>query len=419
MEEEKAKSISNKLKAKAGKNWDDAIHDKLEHLKNEGIIKDSVRNLNFKHTGFDYEKQFLANFVIYTNDHKRIIIRSSSSFRGDRVKIGFYDIEGIIKYSNLTDDIVATIYLLPDSQLNNTTFISTRDKILKKEYYIPATHLFTLSEFENFLTNYELENRSILEEIAKENKFRDLKEAGSYFGRIGNKLEKEISETVSVPKYLVEYKLNKSPKFHEIINFIVQKNKIDSNEITKINSSYSIPLLLSGGSPKTDIWIELELNDIKIFESFSVKNSTKKQVSVHDYTAERFIEVLDCGDSSLKYYIEHFQDHPSYSEFIETLKDGKSEEEFSNLMKSKSLILSEWVLMGKHDLQNLNLPETQISNNIILNTKEELLIYDSKTNLDFLFKHVKLRYGVPFSWTYPSKQRKKRIQLKLPIRKII
>ncbi len=418
MEEEKAKSISNKLKVKAGKDWDNVVQQKLEFLEDEGIIRSSDRNINFKHNSYNYEKQFLANFVIYTNDNKRIIIRSSSSFRGDRVKMGFYDIEGIIKYSNLTDDIVATIYLLPDTELDNTTFISTRTKILNKEYYIPASHLFVLSEFENFLTNYENENRAILEELAKEKKFKNLKEAGSYFGRIGNKLEKEICDLVSTPSYLVQYKAKKKPKFYQIINFIVQKNKIDFNEITKINSSFSIPLLISGGSAKSDIWIELELNQSKVFETFSIKNSTKKQVSVHDYAAERFIEVLDCLDSNLKYYLEHFQDHPSYSEFEETLDIGKSVDEFTNLLNSKKSILGEWVLMGKHDIQNLNLPKYQISNNIVMKTNKDLLIYDSITYLDFLYKNVKLKYGVPFSWTYPSKQRKKRIQLKLPIRKI-
>ena len=417
MEEDKAKSISNQLKAKAGLKWDDAIQTKLEYLKDEGIIKDSVRNLNFKHSGYNYAKQYLANFVIYTNDNKRIIIRSSNSFR-DRVKIGFYDIEGILKYSNLNDDIVATIYLVPDSEMENSTFISTRNKIHTKEYYSPATHLFILSEFENFLANYELENRTILEELVEEKNFKNLKEAGSYFGRNGNKLEREISNTVKTSKFLQELKQKQTPKFHQIIKYIVQKHEIDHNEITKINSSYSIPLLLSGGSPKTDIWIELELNNSKIFETFSVKNSSKRQVSVHDYTAERFIEILDCKGTNLKYYLEHFQEHPSYSEFEETLTKGKSEKEFINLIEPKRALLCEWVLLGKHDLRNLNSPITQISKNLILNTSEGLLIYDSMGYLDYLFKNVRLRYGVPFSWTYPSKQRKKRIQLKLPIRKI-
>jgi hypothetical protein len=186
MDKDKAKSISNSLKSNAGKKWDESIQLKLEHLKNEGVISDSTRNLNFQHTGYNYEKQYLANFVIYTNDNKRIIIRSSNSFR-DRVKIGFYDIEGILKYSNLKDDIVATIYLVPDSELSNTTFITTRRKIINKEYYSPATHLLTLSEFEHFLTNYELENRAILEELVEDKKATNLKEAGSYYGKMGNK----------------------------------------------------------------------------------------------------------------------------------------------------------------------------------------------------------------------------------------
>lgn len=418
LDKDKAKSISNKLKSNAGKKWDDSIQLKLDYLKNEGVIFDSIRNLNFRHKGYNYEKQYLANFVIYTNDKKRIIIRSSNSFR-DRVKIGFYDIEGILKYSNLEDDIVASIYLVPNSEVNNSTFISTRKKIINKEYYSPATHLFTLSEFENFLTNYELENRSILEEIVEDKKAKNLKEAGSYFGKIGNKLEREISNAVRIPRFITELQLNKKPQFYEIIEFLINKHKITYNDILKINSSNSIPLLLSGGSPKTDIWIEIECPNKKILETFSIKNSSKRSVSVHDYSADRFISVLKCNNTNLEYYINHFEKHPTYSEFNETLEKGKSEEEFEILMSPKSSILSEWILMGKHDSQNLNYPTLQISNNLILNTNGEFLIYDTLEYLEYLFNNEKLKYGIPFSWTYPSKQREKRIQLKLPIRKMI
>jgi hypothetical protein len=417
MDKDKAKSISNSLKSNAGKKWDESIQLKLEHLKNEGVISDSTRNLNFQHTGYNYEKQYLANFVIYTNDNKRIIIRSSNSFR-DRVKIGFYDIEGILKYSNLKDDIVATIYLVPDSELSNTTFITTRRKIINKEYYSPATHLLTLSEFEHFLTNYELENRAILEELVEDKKATNLKEAGSYYGKMGNKLEREISETVKIPKFISELEQNKKPQFYEILEFITKKHNIKYDDILKINSSNSIPLLLSGGSPKTDIWIELECIDTKIFETFSIKNSSKRSVSVHDYSADRFINVMKCN-THLEYYFNHFQAHPTYSDFEKNLDKGKSEEEFENLVKPKRSILSEWALLGKYDVKNLNYPKLQISNNLILNTKGELLIYDSLEYLEYLYLNEKTKYGIPYSWTYPSKQRKKRIQLKLPIRKII
>jgi len=417
MDDEKAKSISNKIKSNAGRKWDDVVEEKLTLLKDEGLIRGFDRNLNFLHAGFNYDKQYLANFVIYTNDGKRIIVRSSNSFR-DRVKIGFYDIDGILRHSNLKDDIIAAIYLVPDQELQNTTFNSTREKFRNGDYYSPATHIFILSEFTNFISNYEFENRSILQEIIEDKKATNLKEAGSYYGKTGNKLEKDISESVILNGYLNKLKLSENPKFHQIFDFIVNKHHISFEDIINIKSSNSIPLLVSGGSAKADIWIELECVQKKILETFSIKNTTKRIVSVHDYTSDRFIEVLNCDNTQLANYLRLFQEYPTYSDFESNFKQGYSKQEFEDLMNPKSHMLSEWVLLGEHDSVNLNFPRFQISNNLIINTEDDFLVYDSREYLNYLYANVKLKFSTPFTWTYPSKQRGKRIQLKLPIRKI-
>jgi len=187
MSDKKAVSKSNQLKSAAGALLKEVISKKLNSLKASKVIRGYEKERNFKHKDFKYEKQFLANFIIETYDENYIIVRSSNSFRFDRVKTGFYDLEGIIKNSELSEKIIASIYLVPDSESTNTGFLSTRKKISDKTFYSPASHLITMSEFIKFLEEYQ-SNILIEREATEELK----KEKGSFYGKRGNEFEKEI-----------------------------------------------------------------------------------------------------------------------------------------------------------------------------------------------------------------------------------
>lgn len=417
MNEFDAHSLSNKNKALSGAQMSKEIEKKLDELKDGGVIIGYSVNEKFRHKGFGYNEQFLANYIIETVDHKRIVVRSSSSFRNDRAKIGFYDLDGILRLSNLTDNIIATIYLVSDSELNNKTFIELREKFKRREYYCPATHLFVLSEFIKFLENYYLEKATLLSGIQKELYFKDLKEAGSYFGREGNRLERELVERINEPLILKKIKKDAlEPKIEKIIKTILSKHGIDREDLVKIKASNSIPLLRNGGNPKTDILITLiTINDETILETISVKKTQKNKVSCHDYKADDFIRVLSCEGTKLEKYFKLFEKYPTYTEFEENLPDEFSTEDFSNLMETNAKVFSEWVLRGKHDELNLVDPDKQVSNFILISKDGKLMLKSYDKYIETLFGSSKKKFGVPFTWTYPSKQRGKRIQLKMPV----
>lgn len=417
MDIRKALSESNKEKVLSGQKITSFIVSHLESLKNLGVIENFEKNVNFRHKAYNYDEQFLANFVIETFDKKRIIVRSSNSFRSDRAKIGFYDLDGILRLSNLSDDIISTIYLVSDEELNNDNFINLREKFRNKEYYCPATHLFTLSEFVEFLQTYYEEQTSIFEEIQEEHNFKTLKEAGSYYGVRGNKLEKDIVQEFNRKLYLKEYKTNNSSsRYNLIIDGILTKHNIKKEDLVKIHATNSIPLLKNGGNPKTDIFLQLTKIDREtISETISVKKTTKKRVSCHDYKAKDFIRVLDCKETKLATYFELFQKHPTYSNFEENLPNNFSLDEFSKLLKKKSKIMTNCCLKGAHDTENLIDSEKQISNFVFFSFKDEFYFYEYDKYIDFISKNTNLKFSVPFSWTYPSKQRGQRIQLKMPI----
>lgn len=419
-------SNSNKQKNLNGKEMHAFVKKKLDSLKKRGSIVDYEENVNFKHHKFDYEDQFLANFVIKTFDQKRIIVRSSKSFRGDRVKIGFYDIDGILRLSNLADDIVASIYLVSDEELENKNFISLRKKIKNEVYYCPASHLLALNEFIEFLDNYENDTTNLFTELEEGNKVPKVKNAlgqtsksGSYYGVKGNSLEREISAELNSKEFLKTYKEGAKGKFSFIIDYLLKKHDINLNDLIRIDSSNTIPLLNSGGNPKSDIYIKLYLKTEEFFlETISIKSTTQNSVSCHDYKASDFIRVLTAGEK-LAFYIKHFQKTHSYKRFIDELPTGLKEEEFIELMKPKALILTEWALRGLHDKKNLNKPELQVSNFLLINKNNKFLFYDYDLYIKELFKVKKLNYSVPFSWTYPSKKAGQRIQLKMPIFEVI
>ena len=107
----KAFSKTNQLKALAGATFTKFIEEELDRLFEKKIIKGLKKKQNFRHPGYEYEKQYLADFVIETLDEKFIIVRSSTSYRQDRIKTSFYDLQGIspVSYTHLTLPTICSV----------------------------------------------------------------------------------------------------------------------------------------------------------------------------------------------------------------------------------------------------------------------------------------------------------------------
>lgn len=408
-------SEDNKSKALAGAKLDNFIKEQLSQLVNEGVIKEFKRNVNFSHAEYSYEKQFLANFLIETLDGKIVIVRSSTSFRNDRAKIGFYDFDGILKHSSFSKKVIASVYLVPNTELDNSDFINIRKKIKDKEYYCPATHLMIFSEFLTFLEGLKYEVLNSLEELSNKSK----EEKGSFYGKRGNDYELELVKKLSNHNNLDKYKnkdLISTDEYKIILEKLLYDNKILISDVVKVNATNSIPLLMNGGNPKTDILIKIELvNNLNLDITISVKNTKSTRVSCHDYKAKDYIRVLQSKDTRLEYYFNLFQSFPSLKAFKENLSKGYTTEEFEGLLLNKSEIFNKWVLKGEYDIENLTTPELQVSKYLLINKNGDLVFHLYDDYIKLISLNSKKTFGVPFGWTYPSKQRGKRIQLKMPV----
>jgi hypothetical protein len=411
-------SKANKQKAQAGSKSDKLVNDLLKQLLTQGFIKSFTKSINVSHPKFGYQKQFLANFLIETHASKFIVIRSSTSFRHDRAKIGFYDFEGILKYSAFSNEIIASIYLLPDSELGNPQFLNTRERIKKKEYYCPATHLLTISEFISFIEGYKYDILNSFE-VEKTSLPLSAKELGSFYGKRGNAYERELVETLSENTNLVKLKqgsLSEKNVYKIVLMKILKDKGISEHEIIKVSATNSVPLLMNGGTPKTDIIITIEdIKNNEYVETVSIKNTDQKRVSCHDYTSSDFIRILKCEDTKLSQYLNLFQEEPTIGTFIEKLPNGFSNEEFTKLLSKKSEVLMDWVLRGMNDEYNLTVPLFQVSNYLLIFNNQKVSFYHMSDYISKINETSKKTFGIPLGWTYPSKQRGKRIQLKLPI----
>lgn len=242
-------------------------------------------------------------------------------------------------------------------------------------------------------------------------------ESGSFYGKRGNEFErylvKELNDKANLGKFKKK-KLTSENVYQIILDRISKDNKIQIKNIVNISATNSLPQLVNRGHPKTDIYITLETSKQTYIETFSLKKTDKKRVSCHDYPAKDFIRILKCEQTKLADYLNLFQKFPTYRSFEANLKAGYSMEEFTELLTKQSRFLTEWILKGMHD-QNLVNPSIQVSKYLLIANSSKVAFYSMDEYISIIRNKTKERFGIPFSWTYPSKQRGKRIQLKLPI----
>jgi len=170
-----------------------------------------------------------------------------------------------------------------------------------------------------------------------------------------------------------------------------------------------IGLLPSRGNPKTDILIKVtDVNDNVTTYTLSCKKSSEAIVSVHQFSADACIAVLENPSEELKGLIKAFQANPTLKDFGET--NGIA---MTNALKPHLKRLALWALGGIGGIGN---PDTQWA--------QYILTYDNNTETThihtieeyyqkLLDSNVSGHFGTVFQWTYPSKQRGKNIQFKV------
>ncbi|CAA6828614.1 MAG: Unknown protein [uncultured Sulfurovum sp.] len=325
-----------------------------------------------------------------------------------------YDIQGVLYNSSISSNIIASIVLYPDSEIDvNPSFVSFREEIKNGKAFSPASHLFTIREFKEFLENHKVAVESELEESKEEDLIKD----GSYYGKAGNALEKEVVKILNNKEYLKQYNEDKCEEvlFNSLLGQFCNK-ELNKNNIRSISSTNTVQKLAKGGNAKTDVIITITTNNGEShIKTLSIKRSKATVVSCHDYKYNDFVRVLKIENTKLEEYFKLFQANPTYSAFEKNLPDGFNIKDFEERLTPYIEKLTQWVLTGQHDDINLIDYETQISEYVLIVTNTQVYCNNFMSYINKINSKSKKKFGVPFSWTYPSKQRGKRIQLKMPI----
>lgn len=195
---------------------------------------------------------------------------------------------------------------------------------------------------------------------------------------------------------------------------IVECFELNASDVSKIDATSDkkiIGRLPSGGNPKTDVLVTVSHTDGST-EHFTIscKRSSDASVSVHQYNANTFADVLDKDNDQLRRLLLYFQKCGNLRDFGEENREALTKE-----LKPYVEKLSLWVLGGQGGDGD---PETQ--------NAEYILTYDNNngsaliTRIEAYYRHLVEggiigHFGTPFSWTYPSKRRGQDIQLKCKI----
>lgn len=395
-------AFTNGEKSKHGKNAQSNIESLLEHCKNKSYIKDYQKDFRIGKAGFSNSGQFYAPFYVSLNNSKHWLIYSTTSMRTDRIKGQQWDSLNI-KLIDKSVDKVFLVYSDGIAQSEIDSFKKQNDKYLTK---------FEFSSIDSIISQNELYN--LLEASATSSltsgQIKDLQ---------GRNFESLVATTLSNTDNLHKWKTNNKVStgmHYNIFKAIVSYLNLDSSVIEKIKAtsdSKVIGKLPSGGNPKTDVMMDIIFKDsTQSRVTISCKRSSDKKVSVHEYSAESFANILDSKNSSLRLLLENFQTTPSLSGFGETNIDALTKE-----LAHYSDKLSQWVLAGIHGYGDKN---KHWASHILTydNNDNTISFHDINTYIELLKNNGGSgHFGTLFTWTYPSKKRGKSIQLKCKILK--
>ncbi len=391
-------SSSNSDKSKRGNSLQRVLAYLFELCKDLDYIQDFKDNYSIGMPGFADSNQFKAPYIITFDDGSEWIIYTTTSFRGDRIKGQYWDAMNI---KQLNHNVVDAYLVYPDSlnESDKHDFESRDNKIHNNGEYATIDALLSQDSFFNRIEQYAL--RSLTP-----NQQRDRK---------GNNFEKRVSATLSNPCNLEKW-LTQDPMLeglhYQLFDQIVTAFNLDRTRVKSIYSTSEkseIGLLPSGGPVKTDVLTKVTYNDDSIeYFTISCKRSSSSSVSVHQFSADTFADVLDSNNTELRRTLNEFQRCGNRSDML-----PQDVQILENELQPHLLALCQWALGGVGGDGD---PATQWAKHILVydNNNESVAIHSIDDYCQRLLLDCTRAFKTPFSWTYQG-TRGTNIQLKCPL----
>lgn len=390
----------NQIKNESGKQAKILVSEMLNNLKNELGI--NIKTEEGYSIGYpNQEKQFKMDFLVqFTDfDNEQWLIKSTNSIR-ERI----YGTEFFAQNIRLIEEKVKNIYVVvPDS-------ISSAEMNKKRNYSVKINSTTYTSFLTDVLTVNELRQKIV--EKAAQNIPQGLRA-----NILGNDAEISIVNLLNNLKnkelwndYQNTQQTVKSSTYN-IYKEILKKLDLQEgfDKILEVTATDDIPLLSNRGKPKTDVSVTIKTNTREFIRNISIKNTHKKTVTIHEGSASDLISALKLSESDpLSQSLMDFQKVGSKKNLI--VEHPNSDKILEKNLKLHNRKLIEFFIFG------LNSP--LVNNKIQI---ADLIIFTNKFavwNREDYIKHYieeyseKGQFGTPFKWTYPSKKRGQKIQIK-------
>lgn len=197
-----------------------------------------------------------------------------------------------------------------------------------------------------------------------------------------------------------------------IVQNFIQLCNIPLSQITNIKATNHIPSLPSGGNPKTDVLITIDTDSNSIQFPISIKHSTRKIVSIAEFSADQIIKGVGITDTDVIRLMEKHQKDGSAKNFTKqeqvVLKNGLSQ---------YKVPFVRWVFTGsKVPTADIRCPDFLIKFNIHPYRGQNIIIHsiDISTMDDYIQRKIqgKAGFGTGLSWTYATGSKGTKIQFK-------
>lgn len=393
------KQFSNSDKQEHGQNAKNVLEAILLECKNYAYIKKIIKDYRCGYYKYD-NTQFYCNFVIVFRNNEKWIVNITTSFRSDRVKGNQWDSYNI---KQIDSSISKSVLVYPDGlpQDEKDNFIAHNLKILNKIHYSAIDTIVSQSELFEMIENFANGHLSVGVK-------KDIQ---------GNNFELYIANILSNGENFKKW-VTADPKivgmYYDVYEKILRCFKFDKRKVSKITATADktiIGTLLTSGSPKTDIIVTIfGQNDERKFFTISCKKTSAKSVSVHQYSADAFADVLDKSNAQLRSLLQKFQKVGNLRDFGHDNAKALKKELQPHLKK-----LVQWVIGGYGGCVR---SQCQLADYILISDEKDIHIHTVESYTTMLLKpENESHFGTPFQWTFASGRKGKDIQLKCKILK--
>lgn len=392
----------NLIKYKSGQGVKELIQNIIQPISDDP-------NFNVKFTsnytiGYpNKEKQFKMDFKVVFPEYENEmwLIKGTNSVRNDRI----YGNEYMAQNIRLIDDNVTNIFLVvPDSISEKEQQSAKRyaDKIKSETYVSFITDVITVNQLARKIVTKATENMS----------------QGRKANVLGSNAEDSALSFFTDPKnlelwndYTNSSRTVKSSTYVLFKTFLLAIGLIEGADIIKeIKASSDIPRLSNNGLPKTDLTVCIELlNGRQLVQNISIKNTTAKEVTIHEGSIVDLISALKIDfESSLATALLQFEEVGSRKRLLEIYPDSVDVLD-SELPKYNEELLK-FFIFG--DNSPLITDSIQIADMIMFTHKFEVFKKDEYSAYYLENYSHRGQFGTPFKWTYPSKKRGQKFQVK-------